>query len=367
MFRFAWIMVGLLVSAAAPAGLDGQVPSRPRCIQCRIELTPLLRLGDESGPGMIDHIESRVVRSSRGDYIVKSNYPTSLTLFDRNGRVIRTIGRKGSGPGEFQGIGAIAFGAGDSLHVFDQVSHRYSVLDSAYRFVRSGSLPLGPELASLVLPTGEFVFGLPLRTPAQIGQPLHRVDRMGRLAVSFGSQSGLFRPDIPYFDRRAIATSSGGLVWSAYRTQYVLERWNPVTGKRVAQFRRDVAWFPPRMSPTRGLRAQSDADAPEPFLMAVHESADGILWVLIAVPDRDWKRAIAARRDGQEHTQVLDEQLYYDTVIEALHPQTGQLLATTTVPAFIRQFVADDAIGTVVEGSDGVPRIHLWRVAVKPK
>lgn len=358
---------GLLAFCVAASGLQGQPTGRLLCAPCRIEVTPLARLGDESGSGMIDHIESRAIRSNRGEYVVKSNYPTSLALFDRSGKFIRTIGRKGSGPGEFQGIGAIAFGEGDSLHVFDQVAHRYSVLDPAYRFVRSGTLPLGPELASLVLPTGDYVFGLPLRTPAQIGQPLHRVDRMGKLTASFGSQSATYRPDIPYFDRRAIAPAKDGLVWSAYRTQYVLERWNPVTGKRVAEMRRDVAWFPSRMSPPRQLGEAADSDAPEPFLMAVRESADGILWVLIAVPDKDWKRAIAARRNGQGHTQVQDEQRYYDTVLEALNPQTGQFLASITVPEFIRQFVADDAIGTVVEDSDGLPKIHLWRVALKPK
>lgn len=346
--------------------LQAQKPSTVVCNSCRIEITPLVRLGDESELGMIDHLESRAIRNARGRYVVKSNYPTVLSLFDRTGKFLRSIGKKGNGPGEFQGIGAIAFGPNDSLHVFDQVLHRYSVFDPEFRFVSSGPLPLGPELQTLILPTGDYVFGLPIRTPAEIGQPLHRVDRSGRIGKSFGSQSGLFRPDIPYFDRRAIANSNGGAVWSAYRTQYVVERWNPTTGRYLSEIRRDVSWFPSRMTVSSSARNHASSDSPEPFVMAIRESKQGILWVLIAVADKNYRSAIGPRRNTEEHLQITNEQRYFDTIVEAFDAATGRFLASVRVPEYIRQFAADDEVGSVIEDEKGIPRLHLWRVTLKP-
>lgn len=355
------LLLGVSHSFGAQA-IRAPIAAGVACVDCKIQLVSIGHLGDDSGPGSIEHIETRATRNTRGQYITKSNYPSTLTVYDSSRRFVRTIGRKGSGPGEFEGIGAAVFGVGDSLHVFDQVLHRFSVLDPAYKFVSSGPLPLGPELSALVMPNGEYVFALPLSTAAQRAQPLHRVNRTGKLARSFGSQSGEFRSDIPFFDRRAIAVAKGGMVWSAFRTQYVIERWNTQTGLRDKQIGSKAAWFPSRLTPATIKR--NEPDAPQPFIMAVRESAGSILWVLIAVPDPKWRSAASPRRSADDHVQIEDEQLYYDTVIEALDASTGRLLASVRVPQFIRQFVADDEVGSVMEDGDGMPRLHLWRLAL---
>lgn len=171
-----------LIAALWTRHVSAQSGAIGPCVNCKIELLPTTQLGTDTDPGFIPHIESRVTRDHRGNYIVKGNYATTLLVFDSTGRFLRTIGRAGSGPGEFRGIGSIAVGAADSLVVFEQESRRYTLLDANWKYVSSNSLPLGPELTSLMLPTGEFVFGLPLRSAAQRGQPLHVVDRSGRIA-----------------------------------------------------------------------------------------------------------------------------------------------------------------------------------------
>lgn len=349
------------VMIVLPAFTTAQSSAAVNCSPCRIQVQPTLALGTESGIGAIEHLESRAVRDGQGRYLVKGHYASSLLVYDNHGRFLRSIGQKGSGPGEFQGIAAIAPGLADSLFVFDGDSRRYSVYAPDLSFVAAGLLPLGPELISLVLPSGEFVFGLPLRTPAQIGQPLHVVSRDGRLLRSLGSKSGLFRPDIPWLDSRAIGIAPAGMLWSAFRTQYVVERWNPRTGQFVSAISRTVPWFPSRMQPVRTDRA--DPEEPEPFLMDIREDTRAVLWVLIAVPDSNWRRTVT-RPSGAQHMQIRDPQEYYDTVLEALDARTGRLLASVRLPQYVRQFVADNEIGTVVEDSDGIPRLQLWRVTL---
>ena len=47
-----------------------------------------------------------------------------VTVLSPAGERLRSIGRKGAGPGEFEGIGSIQVGAGDTLFVFDNILRR---------------------------------------------------------------------------------------------------------------------------------------------------------------------------------------------------------------------------------------------------
>ncbi|WP_439644132.1 hypothetical protein [Gemmatimonas sp.] len=56
--------------------------------------------------------------------------PFSVTVISPRGRVLRTIGRPGAGPGEFRGIGNVQAGEGDTLFVFDNVLQRINAFRS---------------------------------------------------------------------------------------------------------------------------------------------------------------------------------------------------------------------------------------------
>jgi hypothetical protein len=51
--------------------------------------------------------------------------------------MVRTIGQKGEGPGEFQNIGEIALLPDDRLLVLDWEAHRVSLFDTTGKFVDS--------------------------------------------------------------------------------------------------------------------------------------------------------------------------------------------------------------------------------------
>lgn len=58
-----------------------------------------------------------------------------IKVFDQNGIMIRTIGQKGQGPGEFQNIGEIALLPDDRLLVLDWEANRISFFDSEGKFL----------------------------------------------------------------------------------------------------------------------------------------------------------------------------------------------------------------------------------------
>jgi DNA-binding beta-propeller fold protein YncE len=59
-----------------------------------------------------------------------------VTVFDRNGKYLRTIGKTGTGPGEFRTPHALEFDSMGRLIVADRHNHRIQILTKDGRFVR---------------------------------------------------------------------------------------------------------------------------------------------------------------------------------------------------------------------------------------
>ena len=59
-----------------------------------------------------------------------------ISVFDRNGKFLRTIGKTGTGPGEFRTPHALEFDSMGRLVVADRHNHRVQILTKDGRFVR---------------------------------------------------------------------------------------------------------------------------------------------------------------------------------------------------------------------------------------
>lgn len=66
-----------------------------------------------------------------------------IFLFDKDGQVIRTIGRAGAGPGEFQGNGGMTALAGGGIALWDFSNARVSIFSEEGDFVRGIVIPAG--------------------------------------------------------------------------------------------------------------------------------------------------------------------------------------------------------------------------------
>ncbi len=90
--------------------------------------------GGDSAAGDLANPSGAVIDPA-GRLYVADQSPTVIKVFDRGGRLIRTIGRDGDGPGEFRS--PILGIHGTSLVVFDPRLARLSVFDTAGTFLRS--------------------------------------------------------------------------------------------------------------------------------------------------------------------------------------------------------------------------------------
>ena len=118
-----------------------------------------------------------------------------LRYFDAQGRYLKSTGREGGGPGEFEGLGAPVVVGGDSIAVYDWNLRRVSLWDPEGNFVRSvkiqfsGRSPaaVGPLSDGSWLFTKAFSF-VPseISTVARDTAAYFRFDQRGELLDSIG-------------------------------------------------------------------------------------------------------------------------------------------------------------------------------------
>ena len=68
--------------------------------------------------------------------VTAPNLVGRISVFDRNGKFLRTIGKAGSAPGEFRTPHALEFDSGGRLIVADRHNHRVQILTKEGKFIR---------------------------------------------------------------------------------------------------------------------------------------------------------------------------------------------------------------------------------------
>lgn len=349
------LIVGMLHATGWAAGAQPtpEVVSIRRCAECNVELKPVVTLGDANGPGALESDVNQVRRDSRGRYFVFNGGP-SIWVFDPRGAFVTRLGRDGDGPGEFREVSGVLPARGDSIIVFDWVHRRMTVFSPDLRFVRTAPTGVPGGLQSAVV-GDHLLINAMVRTPGRIGHPLHFLDYDGSILLSFGSQDGLYRPDLrDALELRQVTSHANG-VWSAWVSQYQLEEWD-TAGRLRRILRRDVPWFPTWWRPGR-----TGESPPAPTTTGIQISGD-TLWVLVLVPAPAWQSAVVARPG--RHVSVSDYNVYQHTVIEALDVGTAEVLASTRVPRHFTGFVGPRLVAGVGIDPVGNPVIPVWELVI---
>jgi hypothetical protein len=100
----------------------------------RLSDTPVLTLGAAEGDSAQEFFQvAGAVRLSDGTVVVANNGSSELRYFSPDGVMRARAGRKGAGPGEFQGLLRLDRLPGDSLLAYDAMNRRLSVFDAAGR------------------------------------------------------------------------------------------------------------------------------------------------------------------------------------------------------------------------------------------
>lgn len=119
---------------------------------------PSLVIGSVDGADVFEDLSS-VRRRSDGSFAVADRGARQVRIYDARGRHVLTTGRRGRGPGEFEGLSRLFLLPGDSLAAWDANQRRLTVLAPDGSMARVQTLDLPGFGASLdaVFPDGSLV------------------------------------------------------------------------------------------------------------------------------------------------------------------------------------------------------------------
>ena len=334
--KTALLVVGLAAMGVAlqyisvamrPGPRLGQEPTEITrgCTDCRLVFDTLAVLGDVTGPGMIDFETVALSVDDEGRYYVLVQESQVVQVFSAEGQYLRRLGGFGEGPGEFQWPQAMHVDGGGRIILADRILARLTVFGadgSVESTARLGGLAAGFEVFpmpgdSVLLSGHSFepsIYGLPVHVLAPDGQPVR----------SFGERGGAIMSRDPYVLERRLALENGGRLWVASKNEYRVELWS-ITGSRLSTMTMDVDWFDPVETP------RDSRQAPRPILASMRQDEGGLLWLKFSVAGDRWQDALA-RDDGEEYWRVIDEDVYWTTIIDVINPSTGRLEARARVP-----------------------------------
>ena len=324
----------LLVLICSPFPVLGQTPLVERDPPVDVSVRTVVTFGDADGPGFIGEPKD-VDRRDSGEWVVVDQLnPTEIKFFSSDGEWIRTIGRKGSGPGEYQIASFVRVLPEDSLGVHDFLQNRFTVYSPELEVCRTITTEIRAKRFEL-LGDGRIVFASNVSTRESIGLPLHLINASGKLERSFGADLPIRNVSASFSHFRSISPTGRSTVWSAPLTRYVLEEWT-LDGDRMRYLERNVPWF----EPYDRYSVFNQDHPPTPGIIDIHEDERGLLWVAILLPDPEWEEAFEEGTDlyGRPAMRVHDHNKHRDTRIEVIDPERGLVLGSVTIDERVKSF-----------------------------
>jgi hypothetical protein len=311
------LSAAVLIQAAQPV----RIPDEPSCAKCTITMkvintldSPLDARNDRPWSVSIDN-------AGRYWMFLEQELPA---VYDPTGKFLRSLGRKGKGPGEYEFPQHVVFAA-DSAAIFDPGNARVTIVDGSLAMRRSVVTKF-----QLINPTvvawPTIVAGAGAMRPGAVGPPCHRLSLRGIDAegTAFGLPSPFTEPTTPFGATHVFAPSTEGRVWIGLREGYNLSEWN-ADGSLARAIERRPSWFPSKTASRMG----NPSTPPDPVVAGIERDSEGLIWVFIRTPAPTWKEGWPAMRPGQR--EVLGRSIQYEkmykTMIEVIDPRARRVVA----------------------------------------
>jgi hypothetical protein len=317
------------------------------CPTCRVELrrVALLEPGDRGLSPREDASgrECMVSRRPNGHYLLSGVVGGGVIAeFDSAGGYVRTLGRRGAGPGELGTLARVLVSPGDTIVVIDDSNVRVQILSPEGRFVRA--FPLPSRFRSFAqLQAGDLVF---YRTPADTGESVFlRVTTTGEERRRFGGTTG-----VPLqIETGIVSPARNGGAWTASLWKYELSRWSASDSLELTLVR-TVEWFPPN--------APYPDDAfvtrlPPPALAHIWEDDSGLLWAYTVRPDPRWTPGGSRKASPEWYERT------FDTRIEVIDPRRARLIASGGHSGRLSMVCGSHLMYTVISTADGDTRVEI--------
>ena len=350
----------LSLAAVTVSMLEGQevlsVRTDPACRSCEITATRIVTLGDDSMA--LVGATPTLQRDSRGRYYMTRDFDMAeILVLGADGDYITTLGRPGKGPGEYVAVNSIIVGAGDTIHVIDAGARRHTVLSPSYDVLRTTPIAYAPETNGVILlPNQKLLVHALSADPSAFGVPFHVLDSTGKVIRSFGGTNAQLDWEslVPLTMRMIAPSTRAGLFWAIRWRRYEPELWDARNGELSKVLQREYRWF-------REELTAPQVTPPSAEMHGIWEDSKDRLWVIVWIPDQNWRKVRAAVGPDGEYYAACDRSRVYDSSVAIFDSRTGRLIATDTFDAaFIP--MRRGYFYSCRETDDGSPRIDVWQL-----
>jgi hypothetical protein len=324
---------------------------------------------DGDGPDLFGRITSLAVDEAGRIYVLEGQ-AQEIRVFDATGSHVRTIGRKGGGPGELNQAVHMQFGPDGNLWVVDPQNNRVSVFDTAGTYLDGHRMPGG--FIIIPWPGGFDAQGdyySPIPRPSEEGfnmglahydaalEPIDTLevpeDPVDREGFELQRGDSRWRASIPFTAGFQWRLSPAGTFWGLFSGEYRLFELSqrgdtlrtitraydplPVTDLDMEAARERLEWFIQEGGKVDWSKIPSEKPATEDFFV----DALGYVWV-------------------QPVTVAAEENLRLD-----VFDPDGRYLGRVALPgpiAYARPLIQDGVIYAVTENDLEVPFVVRWRI-----
>lgn len=353
-----------LSCAGAKAGREGavvRIPDDPSCPRCVIALRAVTTLSVPVDTA--DGLPTAVLLDSRSrTWVFREG--EAPALFDAQGRFLRTLGRTGRGPGEYEMPWYFLPMAHDSVMVLEAQSRRGTVLDPELHPIRFVRLP--PGLGSpIVVSWPDTIIGsgsVPLQEAAG---PIHRFSFEsgdGVVAASFRPGGDAIPDEMLLYSRHEFSAPSDGRFWSIWSMRYDVTQWS-AEGASLRALERRPEWFP-GLSP---WNYDWRHEPPPPHAGGIAEDGDGLLWVYVRVAAPTWREAFVDIPPGvgeYDPRHVYHEKLYR-TAVEVIDPRRARVVARTFIDRYFVSALPGARAAFYEVSDDGTAHVAIVRLALQ--
>ena len=325
-----------------------------------VENVATLRGATHDGPA------TTIARGASGTFFLFDAADRRVKVFGKDGRLLRTIGKRGGGPGEYELVRNLLVGTDGHLTIIDGSLGRRSEFEPNGTFIRSTPIPVqgGMGMSAVLLPDGQLIVNSLLRGERDAGFALQRLNLVGVRTALVDESDFDFRKK--WLQHRALWIQPNGDLFVVRPYSFTIDIYSKDLRKR-ASITRVADWLPsvlPRNHPGDGVFNEPYT----PRLRAVWLDAAGLLWLHIMLPSQAWKAVDpprAGRPPSDDSIAALASRARIETIVEAIDLSQRRVVARLRINGSLGLPFGGGYFSMAVEDSVGEPSVEIRRVDLR--
>ncbi|WP_434480469.1 6-bladed beta-propeller [Gemmatimonas sp.] len=339
--------------------VTSRIDTTPVCLSC-LSLDRVLKVDGDASPEAMDETSNVAIDSLGRLWVGQRN---AVSVFSEKGAFIGSVGKRGSGPGEFQANGPMFTDARGHVHIFDQVLFRESVFDEKLALLSERLHAPGAiqDVASLV-GSDSVLVNAEFADETRVGLPLHILTSRG-FTRSFGADGDVIRAASGHLLRQ-VATSQDGYVFAAHRYTHEISVFAP-SGTAIRTYQFAHSWRPPVGGVPSTLTLKSDLWG---FVQDVQYDPLGLLVVLSWDPKSNWRDLVEERRDpdGRPYLQEKSDAVsLYKSRISVIDLNRQKVVSTVQVGTALWGLLGASKVYGFEYSALGEPQLAVFSLSLK--